>query len=461
VLVWDVRKAKLRQTLPHKTEILALAFSPDGTILATAGADGVGRVWNVANSRLRVALIGHTHYVVGIAFSTDSKYVVTASRDRTARVWDVGGDLRALLAGDSDTVTAASFSPGRRQPLRVLTASDDGSARLWDPQTQPHLRKVKKEPGALLRTFSLDHGLLLVAGPGREVRLLRASDGHLVRVFRVAGKVVDAAVSKDGRFVAVGAGRTAAVFDRGTGRRLHRIRQPSNVEAVALSPAGDLLGTGGSDGIGRIWTLASPRHPQLLRDHSAAITAIAFSPDREHVATGSADAMTRIWDLRTGGSPRTLKRNQDSNPITSVTFSPDPHGSSLLTSSKGTDVVLWNVGTGAQQQLFRWHFGAVSDAAFSPDGRWIVTVGPTTLQLWRPSDRDPLFRLGIAGRGGMTGATFDSNSRTVFAVDKDGQVLTYRCEVCGGLDDLRPLARKQLARTGRVLTRQEQRRFAG
>ena len=461
VFVWELPTGKLLQTLPHKTQVLALAFSPDGKALATAGADGIGRIWNVSNGRLRVALFGHTHFVLAIAFSSDGEYVVTASSDRTARVWGVGGEFRALLAGHSDSVTEASFSPGQHRPLQVLTASDDGSARLWDPQTQPRLQTVTKEPGPLLQVVAVKKGLLLVAGPGSEARLLRAADGRLVRRYRVASKVVAVAASGNGRLVVVGAGRTATLFDRKTGRRLRLFRQPSSVEAVALSSAGDLLATGGSDGLGRVWALGSRRSPEVLRGHLARVTAVAFSPDGEHIATGSADATARIWDLRTRRSTSTLKRDQESNAITSVTFSPDREGKWLLTSSTGTDLVLWNAGDGTQRQVLRWHFGAVNDAVFSPDGRWIVSVGPITLQLWRPGDRDPLFRLGIHGPGGMTSATFDSSSRRLFAVAKDGQVLTYLCRLCGGLDDLLPLARAQLALTRGKLSSREQKTFGG
>jgi WD40 repeat protein len=460
VILWNVQTGRRVRALPHKNEVLALAFSPDGNALASASADGDGRIWDVATGRLRVALIGHTHSVDGIGFSASGRYIVTASTDGTARVWGADGLFRALLAGASDAVTQASFSPDGHTVLTANddgTATDGGSARLWDVQIQPHLHTIATGLGKLHRGSYVGNGLILTAGPGREARLVRASNGRLELRFRVGSEVSAVAATHGGRLVAVAWGRTTTLFDGETGRDLRRIHQSSRVTTVALSARGRLLATGGSDGLGRIWTLDKSGPPQLLSGHSKSVTDIAFSPDGKHVATASKDPTGRIWDVRSGGLLQTL--NRDSDIITAVDFSPD--GRSLVTASKDADVRLWDVATGKQKQLLRWHIGPVSDASFSSDGQWIVSVGPITIQLWRPGVRDPLFRLGIAGPGGMTSATFDSSSRRVFVVSKDGQILAYRCNLCAGLDDLLRRARAQLAATGRKLTASERKKFSG
>jgi WD40 repeat protein len=99
-------------------------------------------------------------------------------------------------------------------------------------------------------------------------------------------------------------------------------------------------------------------------------------------------------------------------------------------------------------QLLRWHFGAIADASFSRDGRWIVTAGPATAQLWQPGVQDPLLRFGLAGADRpLTSAVFAPSTRTVLTASLDGTVRTYRCRLCGGLEELLPLAAARLART--------------
>jgi WD40 repeat protein len=132
--------------------------------------------------------------------------------------------------------------------------------------------------------------------------------------------------------------------------------------------------------------------------------------------------------------------------VTSVAFSPD--GRLVLTAGRDGDARLWNSETGARRLPMRWHFGAVSDASFSPDGKWIVTAGPATAQIWRTGSQTPLLRFGLGGHTRpLTSAVFDPTSRVVLTAGLDGTVRTYRCRVCGGIDELVPIAQALLAQT--------------
>src|SRR6266550_87660 len=76
-------------------------------------------------------------------------------------------------------------------------------------------------------------------------------------------------------------------------------------------------------------------------------------------------------------------------------------------------------------QVLRWHFGTVSDANYSADGRWIVTAGPTTVQLWQPGVQDPLFQPGVGAESATAGAVFDPRRSRVLTVGVDGTLRTY------------------------------------
>ena len=100
-----------------------MAFSPDGTRLATASGDKTAKVWDVASGREVRTLSGHTDAVYGVAFSPDGTRLATASWDKTAKVWDVasGREVRTL-SGHTDAVYGVAFSP---DGTRLATASWD------------------------------------------------------------------------------------------------------------------------------------------------------------------------------------------------------------------------------------------------------------------------------------------------------------------------------------------------
>ena len=158
VLLWDaetgVRIATLGSASDRLPGVNDLAFSPDGSLLVSASADGTARVWDLRTHRV-TRRFTHADGVNGVAFSPDGSLVATASEDGTAKIWQLDGERVTVLAGHQGSVTSVQFSP---DGTRVVTSSQDQTIRLWDVET------------------------------GREVLILR---GH-------AGSVADAAFSPDG-----------------------------------------------------------------------------------------------------------------------------------------------------------------------------------------------------------------------------------------------------------------------
>src|SRR5262249_3678605 len=152
------------------------------------------------SGRLLTPLAGHKNLVVDISFSPDGNFVVTASRDRTARVWKAdNGQQVALLAGHRESVGEATFSPNGRA---VLKASADGTARCWDPKAQPHLRLLVRQAGPIMdAAYARGLGVLVAGESG--ARLVRPSDGSLIRRFAVPVEATAGIASPDGKLVAV------------------------------------------------------------------------------------------------------------------------------------------------------------------------------------------------------------------------------------------------------------------
>jgi WD40 repeat protein len=122
------------QTLEgHSDWVQSVAFSPDGSKLASASADRAVRLWNVGTGQVEQTLEGHSGWVQSVAFSPDGSKLASASRDRTVRLWNVGtGQVEQTLEGHSGWVLSVAFSP---DGSKLASASRDRAMRLWNVGT--------------------------------------------------------------------------------------------------------------------------------------------------------------------------------------------------------------------------------------------------------------------------------------------------------------------------------------
>lgn len=257
VEVWSTWTGqKLSKLIGHEGDLLASAFSPDGTLVATASQDGTARVWDGAGRRAR-AVLRHDDAVVGVAFSADGSRLLTASADKTARLWDVRSGRRIReFTGHQGTVTAAAFSPGDRW---VMTVSNDGLVRLWDlASEQPPRILLPDGSSATAAAFSPDGSRIAVVSQGASVQIWEAATGQQQKLLKVPSVSVRSVVfSKDAK------------------------------QILTTSWTGDLA----------LWDLATGQMTAPIVAQGQVFTHAAFDPDGGHAQALAASGTIVTWPI--------------------------------------------------------------------------------------------------------------------------------------------------------------------
>jgi WD40 repeat protein len=372
----------------HRAAIWAIAFSPDGKRLASAGEDRVARLWDAATGELLATCEGHTDKILDAAFSRDGARLVTAASDGTVRQWeaDTGRQIGAPYERHIGEVAAAVYSPDGQW---VASAGTDRTVRVWRARDRQDVAVLHGHTGAVIRlAFAPDNRRLASASLSGDTGHGWARD-DTVRVWDVDPKatlpvlrghtsyVYPVAFSPDGRWIASGGWDKPAqeegthpsvrLWDAATGEPCAILPHPGIVRALAFGPDGRWLVTGGDgDDQLRIWDVATARVRKKIRGPGPRIEGLAISPDGARVAvTGWDEAQARnhlsVCDVTSGEQLFAADGKV-------LAYSPDGRWLAALAADDRT-VLLLNARTHETAARFEGHEKLVYSAAFSPDSR--------------------------------------------------------------------------------------------
>ncbi|MEM9772418.1 MAG: WD40 repeat domain-containing protein [Cyanobacteria bacterium P01_D01_bin.73] len=341
--LWDARTGEILRTFEGQHRLIEeVSFSPDGSTILVVSPYGVVELWDVATGKLRRTLElcdpknciktsdaapngndGHIDFVKDASFSPDGRTILSASDDGTVKVWDVQtGELVRTFGeyskrGLEDGVRAARFSPNGS----TIMDTNGQRVRLWNVQTGERLyleegRKLSTLPA----TFNSDGTIVAIARddfPSR-IKILDAKTGEMLRTFEAEEQTIASlAFSPDGDALAIGnIGGVVSLWNPETGEKLRTLLNwgESRVDAVAFSPDGNALAIGQGKAV-RLWNVVTGEELSTISGHTETVASVAFSPDDKTIISSTGEyakyATPKIWDAVTGRELQRIEGKAD------------------------------------------------------------------------------------------------------------------------------------------------------
>lgn len=365
ICLWRVTDGQKLQTyIGHRNWIWSVAFSPDGQLLASSGDDQRINLWDVQTGKCLMSLADHTNWVRSTTFSPDGTLLASGSHDRTVRVWDVKtGQVLKVLQGHTAEVWSVSFSLDGQL---LASGSDDRTIRIWDVQTGQCLHILEGHTDSILSLAFLPSSFKVATTAERTNWLISGSLDQTIKLWD----------GKTGQCLQTLTGAQSQIFS--VAWALYLAEEEANWPVII---------SGGSDRLIRIWDVETGQCLKTIQGHTDSIwtvTASAVCANRStgmqyRFASGGNDQTIRIWDINTGHCLKTLQGH--TSQVFALAFHPD--GQTLASGHTDQTIRLWDVKAAHLTRTLSGHTSWIWSITFSPDGRTIASgSGDQTIRLW-------------------------------------------------------------------------------
>jgi WD40 repeat protein/serine/threonine protein kinase/endogenous inhibitor of DNA gyrase (YacG/DUF329 family) len=431
--------------------IQALAWSPDGNLLAVGGLDetaGHLKLFDAKTGTLLHTWKEHTDGVTSLRFSKNSQQLLSASYDQTARLWDVPNrKLLRTLQGHSWWVWSAEWSPDERY---VVTAGQDGQCVIWDlndPQNGENLQRLQRFTGhtgpVYAATFLPDGERIASAGYNQQILLWQRSAARPFPFDKLAEKSnippaeyrtltghrgpirsLHAFADGSSRLLSTADDNTIRIWDVTQEQTIQTLRGHSGrVSGATLLEQGKKIVTVSHDQLVKGWNLAGYEEVRVLKGkllagHADAIQAADFSPDSRQLVTASRDRTAIIWDTKTGKLAQQLDEGHDFLATSLIIF---PDGQRFATAAMDNTTRIWNLASGVEERCLTGT-GRSAVLAISPDSERLITASSESAAIvWNTATGEQLLKL-AEHRGEVTAAAWSGDSQLLATADAGGRI---------------------------------------
>jgi len=445
ILLWDIaHRSVIGRLTGHQSAVTALAFSPDGQTLASGSRDRTARVWNLADRRERFVFTNQTGGSGSVAFSPDGRSLAMIVARRMIRLVDAEtGKLKCELRGHLKNISSLAFASDGQT---LLSASDDGTIRVWDLVPRAKEMPVHEFARNSITTEWSSYGPALFLSPdGRHLLTVYTNQTFgLWDTLRLAeGKrhplpftnTLTAAVASGGRLAAFGSWSGEVMLwdvETGQGRffarvgtnKIHRLAFSSDGRYLAIANDTKILSdmAGSNDDKRRtirVWDVGSQKETHVFSPDGEFPVSLTFSADARSLLVGCWRGPVKLWPLdRPGGAAtflghsegvrglallpdgqtlisaaqeirfwdiRTRHEIDKLNPRTGrfIGVALSADGRRLATGGSDGRITIWDVASRQEVATLDGHQESVMQLAFTPDGDHLVSVSKDQLRVWR------------------------------------------------------------------------------
>ncbi|MBD2310313.1 WD40 repeat domain-containing protein [Desertifilum sp. FACHB-1129] len=377
----------------HEGGVYAIALAPDGETLASAGDDGLIKLWHLYTGEPLGILKGHTEAVLSLAFHPKTKFLVSGSSDATLKIWSLATEQPLYsIKAHKDAISAIALTPNAST---LVSASHDKTVKLWNLKTGKLQRTFKHSQEVLSVALSADSQTIFSA-TANEMRAWHLETGKLL--YQCDNGDAPLTLYQD-TLVSSHEGTSIHVWQHQTGELLDVHYGYWNLTTLTLSIDGHLLASGSEDGTVKVLDLQTGKLLHILAGHEDSSWSILM-PNRQTLVSASEDGTLRIWQASQAAEAiasvewqcvYTLRGHGDC--ISGLTFT--PKGLQLASSSEDGTIRLWNPYTGTLLHTFEGDTGGVYEVAVSPDGRLLASSGhfENSLQVFEIETQTQLYQL--------------------------------------------------------------------
>lgn len=415
---------------PKHAPVLSLAFSPDGSMLASGTENGTIDLWDSASGRRITTLKGHTKSVYSLQFAAENSLLFSCGDDHTVRVWDVASRRTVNLLQGGHTIWSLSLSA---DGLSLATCGEDGTICLWQMATPEQitlthtLRGYRKSIDQV--HWSPDGRLLATADAHGIVRLWEVAPAGLnpIKIFDGFVGHPDISFGSDGNWLIITSEERAGIWHLQAQRWVSALPELKMQRSSVFVTDRHLLITSDASGAVHAWDMTNPSYPRhmvdlpgyrervrvfcapnnrafAVLDRSVPSTVhvystetlrriaqlwpnnlasfVAFDPSGEQIVVEGPEFSICLWNIADSSAPSLVcSFVGHTDEVLDADFSAD--GTLLVSGGIDQTIRLWDVATGEEIALLGSHPQYVQAVAFSPDGKWIVSAGKEgTLRIW-------------------------------------------------------------------------------